>query len=127
MIDKALEAFPLARVLICHFHPKKYLRTEMSKPVYGGRDAVEVNRVEDAVDMMVKAQDETEYDWGLRYMSYLLDGVDEKTFFLYISEDKRRLLAFLNALIYAFQPRSTESYNVFRLFNFVKSNLYRQQ
>ncbi|KAF1779447.1 hypothetical protein GQ600_6168 [Phytophthora cactorum] len=35
------EAFPLARVLICHFHPKKYLRTEMSKPVYGGRDAVE--------------------------------------------------------------------------------------
>ncbi|KAF1779445.1 hypothetical protein GQ600_22566 [Phytophthora cactorum] len=52
----------------------------MSKPVYGGRDAVEVDRVEDAVDMMVKAQDETEYDWGLRYMSYLLDGVDEKTF-----------------------------------------------
>ncbi|KAG6944043.1 hypothetical protein JG687_00018084 [Phytophthora cactorum] len=53
----------------------------MSKPVYGGRDAVEVNRVEDAVDMMVKAQDETEYDWGLRYMSYLLDGVDEKNLF----------------------------------------------
>ncbi|KAG6957377.1 hypothetical protein JG687_00010022 [Phytophthora cactorum] len=75
------EEFPLARVFICHFHPKKYLRTEMSKQVYGGRDAVEVDRVEDAVDMMVKAQDETEYDWGLRYMSYLVDGVHEKYHF----------------------------------------------
>lgn len=85
MIDKDFgeisllkKEFPLARVLICHFHLKKYLRSEMSKAVYGGRDGVDVDRVEDAVDMMVKAQDEKEYDRGLRYMYYLLDGFDEE-------------------------------------------------
>lgn len=38
MIDKDFgelrllqKEFPLARVLICHFHLKQYLRTEMSK------------------------------------------------------------------------------------------------
>ncbi|KAG6942432.1 hypothetical protein JG688_00018121, partial [Phytophthora aleatoria] len=72
---RVFEAF--LRVGICHFHLKKYLRTEMFKPGFGGRVAVGVDRVEDAVDMMVKAKDETEYDRGLRYMFYLLDGYDE--------------------------------------------------
>ncbi|KAG6973953.1 hypothetical protein JG688_00003300, partial [Phytophthora aleatoria] len=62
--------FSLAKVLICYLHLKKYLRTEMSTKVYGGRDAVTVDRVGDA--------DETEYDRGLRYMFYLLDSFDEK-------------------------------------------------
>ncbi|OWY99608.1 hypothetical protein PHMEG_00029363 [Phytophthora megakarya] len=83
--------FPLAKVLICHFHLKKYLRTEMSKAVYGGRDAVDVDRVEDAVDMMVKSQDEKEYDRGLRYMYYLLDGFDEQG---ELPEPKHPLLAY---------------------------------
>ncbi|ETL39233.1 hypothetical protein L916_09387 [Phytophthora nicotianae] len=64
--------FPLARVLICHFHLKKYLRTEMAKSVYGGRNAVDLDRVEDAVDLMVKSQDGREYNRGLRYMYYIL-------------------------------------------------------
>ncbi|KAF1785840.1 hypothetical protein GQ600_4155 [Phytophthora cactorum] len=51
----------------------------MFKPGFGGRVAVDVDRVEDAVDMMVKAKDETEYDRGLRYMFYLLDGYDENS------------------------------------------------
>ncbi|OWZ17466.1 hypothetical protein PHMEG_0008587 [Phytophthora megakarya] len=70
--------FPLARIFICHFHPKKYRRTEMSKSIYGGRNGVDVDRVEDAVDMMVKAKDKKTYDRGLRYMYYTLDGFDEE-------------------------------------------------
>ncbi|ETO65132.1 hypothetical protein F444_17511 [Phytophthora nicotianae P1976] len=50
----------------------------MSKAVYEGRNAVNVDGVEDAVDLMVKAQDDKEYDRGLRYMYYLLDGFGEK-------------------------------------------------
>ncbi|KAE9276774.1 hypothetical protein PR003_g28972, partial [Phytophthora rubi] len=69
--------FPLARVLLCHFHLKKYLRTEMSKAIYGGRHAVDVDRVEDSVDMMMKARNQEEYDQGLRYMYYILDGFDD--------------------------------------------------
>ncbi|KAF1794014.1 hypothetical protein GQ600_20683 [Phytophthora cactorum] len=68
MIDKDFGENTIVR--ICHFHLKKCLRTEMSKTEYGGRDATDVDRVEDAVDMM--------YDWGLRYMIYILDGCDEE-------------------------------------------------
>ncbi|ETM36523.1 hypothetical protein L914_16810 [Phytophthora nicotianae] len=50
----------------------------MSKAVYEGRNAVNVDGVEDAVDLMVKAQDDKEYDRGLRYMYYLLGGFGEK-------------------------------------------------
>ncbi|OWZ16404.1 hypothetical protein PHMEG_0009812 [Phytophthora megakarya] len=80
MIDKDFgeisllkKEFPLARVLICHFHLKKYLGTEMSKAINGGHDAVDVDRIEDAVDMMVKSQDEKEYDKGLRYIISWMD------------------------------------------------------
>ncbi|ETI54428.1 hypothetical protein F443_02743 [Phytophthora nicotianae P1569] len=57
---------PLARVLICHFHLKKYLRTEMSKAIYGGLHGVDVDRVEDSLDMTVKARNKEEYDRGFR-------------------------------------------------------------
>ncbi|OWZ21109.1 hypothetical protein PHMEG_0004379 [Phytophthora megakarya] len=72
------KGFHLARVLICHFHLKKYLRTEMSKAIYGGRDAVDVDRFKDAVDIMVKSQDAMGYDKGVRYMYYLLDPYDDQ-------------------------------------------------
>ncbi|OWZ21186.1 hypothetical protein PHMEG_0004303 [Phytophthora megakarya] len=75
MIDKDFgeisllqKEFPLARVLISHFHLKKYLRTEMSRAEYDGRNGVDVDRVEDSLDMMIKARDEEEYDRGLRYI-----------------------------------------------------------
>ncbi|ETM53933.1 hypothetical protein L914_02630, partial [Phytophthora nicotianae] len=69
---------PLARVLICHFHLKKYLRTEMSKAIYGGLHGVDVDRVEDSLDMTVKARNKEEYDRGFRYVYYVLDGIDEQ-------------------------------------------------
>ncbi|KAG6965472.1 hypothetical protein JG687_00005437 [Phytophthora cactorum] len=68
--------FPLARVLICHFHLKEYLRMEMANLVHGDRNAVDLDQVVDAVDMIVQSQDDREYDRGLRYMSYILDGFD---------------------------------------------------
>ncbi|KAE9066854.1 hypothetical protein PF007_g28287 [Phytophthora fragariae] len=55
----------------------RYLRTEMSKAIYSGRHAVDVDRVEDSVDMMMKARNQEEYDRGLRYMYYILDGFDD--------------------------------------------------
>ncbi|ETN15105.1 hypothetical protein PPTG_07296 [Phytophthora nicotianae INRA-310] len=58
---------------------KKYLRTEMAKAVYGGRNAVDVDRVEDAVDMMATTKGKDEYDRGLRYMYYILNGFDEQS------------------------------------------------
>ncbi|KAF1789069.1 hypothetical protein GQ600_3444 [Phytophthora cactorum] len=75
-VEDVFGHFPLARVLICHFHLKKYLRTEMAKSVYGGRNAADLDRVEDSVDMMIKSKDGGEYDCGLRYMYYILDGFD---------------------------------------------------
>ncbi|KAE9171743.1 hypothetical protein PF005_g27021 [Phytophthora fragariae] len=49
----------------------------MSKAIYGGQHAVDVDRVEDSVDMMMKARNQEEYDQGLRYMYYILDGFDD--------------------------------------------------
>ncbi|KAE9086829.1 hypothetical protein PF006_g25939 [Phytophthora fragariae] len=49
----------------------------MSKAIYSGRHAVDVDRVEDSVDMMMKARNQEEYDRGLRYMYYILDGFDD--------------------------------------------------
>ncbi|ETP12302.1 hypothetical protein F441_12253 [Phytophthora nicotianae CJ01A1] len=40
----------------------------MAKAVYGGRNAVDVDRVEDAVDMMATTKGKDEYDRGLRYI-----------------------------------------------------------
>ncbi|KAE9111578.1 hypothetical protein PF010_g10755 [Phytophthora fragariae] len=49
----------------------------MWKAIYGGRHAVDVDRVEDSVDMMMKARNKEDYDRGLRYMYYILDGFDD--------------------------------------------------
>ncbi|OWZ17090.1 hypothetical protein PHMEG_0009009 [Phytophthora megakarya] len=94
MIDKGFgkSKFPLSRILIWHFHVKKYLRTEMAKALYGGRDAVNVDRVKDAVNVMVKPQDENDYDKGLRYMYYFRDGYDDQ---YQLPKAKRPNLVFL--------------------------------
>lgn len=86
--------FPLARVLICHFHLKKYLRAEMSSAIYGGRHGVDVDRVEDSLDMMVKARTKEEYDRGFRYMYYILDGFDEVGELPELPEPKHPLLQY---------------------------------
>jgi hypothetical protein len=46
--------------------------------VNGGRFSYDMDSVEDSVDIMLRVADETEYDKGLRYMYYLLDGFDEQ-------------------------------------------------
>lgn len=86
--------FPLARVLICHFHLKKYLRAEMSNAIYGGRHGVDVDRVEDSLDMMVKARAKEEYDRGFRNMYYILDGFDEVGELPELPEPKHPLLQY---------------------------------
>ncbi|KAG6961128.1 hypothetical protein JG688_00009272 [Phytophthora aleatoria] len=72
MIDKDFGEISLLK--FCHFHLKKYLRTEMAKSVYGGRNAADLDRVEDS--------DGGEYDCGLRYMYYIFDGFDGQESFL---------------------------------------------
>lgn len=37
-----------------------------------------MEKVEDSVDMMMRAEDEAAYNKGLRYMHYLLDGYDDQ-------------------------------------------------
>ncbi|KAG4238468.1 hypothetical protein PC116_g13501 [Phytophthora cactorum] len=54
----------------------------MAKSVYGGHNAADLDRVEDSVDMMIKSKDGGEYDCGLRYMYYILDGFDGQEIFL---------------------------------------------
>lgn len=84
MIDKDFsevsllrQAFPRATVLLCWFHVKKYLRAEMAKSEYGGRYTYDMEKVEDSVDMMIRADSMASYMKGLRYMYYMLDGHDE--------------------------------------------------
>lgn len=72
------KAFPSATVLLCWFHVKKYLRAEMAKSVYGGRYTYDMDKVEDSVDMMMRAKDAAAYATGLRYMYYLLDGFEDQ-------------------------------------------------
>ncbi|KAE9106516.1 hypothetical protein PF007_g13369 [Phytophthora fragariae] len=71
------KAFPSAIVLLCWFHVKKYLRAEMAKSVYGGRYTYDMDKVDDSVVMMMRAEDKAAYATGLRYMYYLLDGIED--------------------------------------------------
>ncbi|POM67060.1 Hypothetical protein PHPALM_17001 [Phytophthora palmivora] len=63
------------KVILCHFHLKKYFRTEMAKSEYGGRSSFDKDQVEDAVDLMRQATSIKEYTKYLKYMYFLLDGV----------------------------------------------------
>ncbi|KAE9268982.1 hypothetical protein PF001_g29426 [Phytophthora fragariae] len=63
------------RVILCHFHLKKYIRTEMAKSEYGGPSSFDKNQVEDAVDLMRQATSLDEYTKYLKYLYFLLDGV----------------------------------------------------
>ncbi|RLN05946.1 hypothetical protein BBJ28_00023817 [Nothophytophthora sp. Chile5] len=65
------KAFPGARILLCVLHEIKYLRTEMVKKEYGVLDN---EKVEDAVDMMLKAKTEDEYTTGLKYLYFVVEG-----------------------------------------------------
>ncbi|OWY95917.1 hypothetical protein PHMEG_00033946, partial [Phytophthora megakarya] len=63
------------KVILCHFHLKKYIRTEMAKGEYGGQSSFDKDQVEDAVDLMRQATLIKEYTKYLKYMYFLLDGV----------------------------------------------------
>ncbi|KAG4224529.1 hypothetical protein PC116_g27020 [Phytophthora cactorum] len=61
--------FPGVRIILCHFHLKKYIRTEMVKSEYGGPSSFDRDQVEDAVYMMRLAASPEEYTkleslWG---------------------------------------------------------------
>ncbi|OWZ22432.1 hypothetical protein PHMEG_0002870 [Phytophthora megakarya] len=47
------EHFPNAKVILCQFHLKKYIRSEMAKGEYGGPGSFDLDQVEDAVDMIL--------------------------------------------------------------------------
>lgn len=71
-----LEAhFPNVKVILCHFHLKKYIRSEMSKSEYGGPSSFDMDQVEDAVDMMRTATTSEDYTRYLKYLYFLLDNV----------------------------------------------------
>ncbi|KAG2820143.1 hypothetical protein PC113_g22641 [Phytophthora cactorum] len=65
--------FPGVRIILCHFHLKKYIRTEMVKSEYGGPSSFDRDQVEDAVYMMRLAASPEEYTKYLKYMYFLLD------------------------------------------------------
>ncbi|KAG4039139.1 hypothetical protein PC123_g25304 [Phytophthora cactorum] len=65
--------FPGVRIILCHFHLKKYIRTEMVKSEYGGPSSFDRDQVEDAVYMMRLAASPEEYTKYLKYMYILLD------------------------------------------------------
>ncbi|KAE9266489.1 hypothetical protein PF001_g30459, partial [Phytophthora fragariae] len=64
-----------AKVILCHFHLKKYIRTEMAKSEYGGSSSFDRDQVEDAVDMMRLATSVEEYTKYLKYLYFLVDGI----------------------------------------------------
>ncbi|ETM99555.1 hypothetical protein PPTG_18825 [Phytophthora nicotianae INRA-310] len=65
-------------VKVCHFHLKKYIRTEMAKSEYGGPTSFDKDEVEDAVDMARLAPSAVEYTKYLKYLYFLLDDVHIK-------------------------------------------------
>ncbi|OWZ17478.1 hypothetical protein PHMEG_0008582 [Phytophthora megakarya] len=82
VIDKDLgelglleDEFPGVKVILCHFHLKKYIRSELSKSEYGGPSSFDKDQVEDAVDLMRLASTIEEYTKYLKYLYFLLDGV----------------------------------------------------
>ncbi|RLN06604.1 hypothetical protein BBJ28_00002807 [Nothophytophthora sp. Chile5] len=69
------QQFPQAKVILCHFHLKKYVRSEMGKSEYGGQASFDMDQVEDAVDMMCGAPTLDEYTNYLKYLYFLLDNI----------------------------------------------------
>lgn len=69
------DEFPGVKIILCHFHLKKYIRAEMVKREYGGPSSFDKDQVEDAVDMMRLAASPEEYIKYLKYMYFLLDRV----------------------------------------------------
>jgi len=67
--------FPQTKVILCHFHLKKCIRTEMAKSEYGGPSNFDKDQVEDAVDMMRAAPTIDDYTKYLKYLYFLLDNV----------------------------------------------------
>ncbi|KAF1791613.1 hypothetical protein GQ600_15610 [Phytophthora cactorum] len=65
------EAFPGARVLLCVFHVVKYIRGEAARRDYG---VIDLEKVEDAVYLMLNVQPEEEYDTGFKYLYYVVEG-----------------------------------------------------
>lgn len=58
-------------MLLCVFYVVKYLRIELTKRKYSiaNRD-----KIEDVVKIILRATTETEYEVGLRYVYYVVDG-----------------------------------------------------
>ncbi|OWZ21285.1 LOW QUALITY PROTEIN: hypothetical protein PHMEG_0004195 [Phytophthora megakarya] len=71
--------FPGVRLILCHFHLEKYIRTEMSKSEYDEPSSFDKYQVEEAVYLMRLASSEAKYTTYLKYMYFLLDGVHLKT------------------------------------------------
>jgi hypothetical protein len=67
--------FTGVKVILCHFHLKKYIRTEMAKSEYGGSSSFAKDQVEDAVDMMRLSASTEEYTKYLKYLYFLVDGI----------------------------------------------------
>lgn len=67
--------FADVKVILCHFHLKKYIRTEMVKSEYGGPSSFDKDQVEDAMDSMRMATSLEEYNKYLKYLYFLLDRV----------------------------------------------------
>ncbi|KUG02312.1 hypothetical protein AM587_10000814 [Phytophthora nicotianae] len=65
--------FPHVKVILRHFHLKKYIRSEMKKSKYGGPSSFDMDQVEDAVDMLRTAPTIEDYTKYLKYLYFLLD------------------------------------------------------
>ncbi|ETL78584.1 hypothetical protein L917_20625, partial [Phytophthora nicotianae] len=70
--------FEGVKVILCHFHLKKYIRTEMAKSEYGGPTSFDKVEVEDTIDMIRLAPTAVEYTKYLKYLYFLLDDVHLK-------------------------------------------------
>ncbi|KAG3117635.1 hypothetical protein PI125_g3645 [Phytophthora idaei] len=66
--------FPHVKVIICYFHLKKYIRSEMAKSEYGGPSSFDMDQVEDAVAMLRTAPTNEDYTKYLKYLYFLLDN-----------------------------------------------------
>ncbi|ETL25256.1 hypothetical protein L916_20871 [Phytophthora nicotianae] len=65
--------FPHVKVILRHFHLKKYIRSEMKKSKYGGPSSFDMYQVEDAVDMLRTAPTIEDYTKYLKYLYFLLE------------------------------------------------------
>ncbi|KAG3006219.1 hypothetical protein PC120_g17495 [Phytophthora cactorum] len=66
--------FPHVKVILCYFHLKKYIRSEMAKSKYGGPSSFDMDQVEDAVVMLRTAPTNEDYTKYLKYLYFLLDN-----------------------------------------------------